>query len=123
MNYNNETELCTFYIPSAPGKSRSPEEYSEARLTHQIYVYSTAHVLSAVLSGEHPWHGLSLQEVKQVIKKGGHPQVTPPNGSNSNSTDALLARVIDLAYEVDPAKRINAKQMLEKLIEAADQWK
>jgi len=83
-------------------------------LTHQIDVYSTANILFAILTGEHPWHGINIEEVKSTVRKGGRPRILLPSDS-SNKTDAVLARVIERAYNVDPESRISAKELWEDL--------
>ena len=113
---SNPSELCPFVIPSAPGKARSPEEYADQTLTQQIDVYSTANVLYYIMTGEHAWYGLSLEEVKQAIRKGGRPNTQ--DLARPGSSDAVIVSVIQKAYDPDPKKRVTAKQMLEELEKA-----
>ena len=111
---SNASELCEFIIPSAPGRARSPEEYSVEKLTHQIDVYSLANVLFLILTGEDPWQGLTMGETKLTVRKGGMPEI-PAEFRQANSTDASLTQLIERAYEFNPKTRITSKALLQEL--------
>ena len=116
----NTTELCSFVIPTSPGRARSPEEYAEQKLTQQIDVYSMANVLYTILTGEQPWRGLTLSETKRMVKEGGHPRI-PSIFRLPNSIDAALSELIERAYDVNPSKRLSAKTLLNELEKLSEQ--
>ncbi|CAB9514162.1 protein kinase [Seminavis robusta] len=112
-------QSCTFRIPSAPGRHRSPEEYEDQELTEQLDTYSMANVLYGVLTGVAPWGDLPSSQVKRAVKHGVKPPIGAPLRHPGTST-ALLADLVDRAYEHDAKKRITAPAMaleLEKALE------
>ncbi|KAL7578247.1 hypothetical protein ACA910_012667 [Epithemia clementina (nom. ined.)] len=115
---SNSSELCPFIIPTAPGKARSPEEYAEEKLTQQLDVYSTANILYRILTGHEPWSGLTVTELKRTVKAGGQPKI-PSYFRRPNSTDELLAQIVERAYAVDPKVRPTAERLLQDLQQIA----
>lgn len=114
---------CAVHIPSAPGASRSPEEYKFDDLTEKLDIFSTAHVLYAILTGERPWDDLWGSQVKKLVKAGNKPAIVDKKYLESGSSDAALANLIDMAYEFDPRDRISASQLvaeLERLVAAEE---
>jgi serine/threonine protein kinase len=105
---------CLFQIPTSPGKSRSPEEYSEALLDEKLDVYSTANVLYGIITGTKAWYQFSTSETKSYIKKGAIP-VMDTALRQPNTVDHILVNLTELAYEVNPNKRISAHQFLQEL--------
>lgn len=106
---------CHVTIPSAPGSSRSPEEYKYERLTEKLDVFSTAHVLYAILTGEKPWDDLWGTRVKELVKAGNKPTIVDKKYLKLGTSDAALANLIDLAYETDPKDRVSASQLVAEL--------
>ena len=107
-------EKCSFRIPSAPGRHRSPEEYEDEELTEQLDVYSTAHVLYGILTGEEPWSELPSSQVKRAVKRGTKPTFDD-KFRKPGTTDAILASLIDKAYDRDPELRISAPDLVAQL--------
>lgn len=114
-------EKCPLYIPTAPGSSRSPEEYLLGPLTEKLDVYSAGNVLYGIITGERPWNGERGRHVKEAIKRGERPRVDESmrNGT-AGTADAELVRLLDRAYEADPEERASAREIvveLERLLE------
>jgi serine/threonine protein kinase len=110
---NATTTTCTFRIPTAPGSSRSPEEYAYEELTEQIDVFSLANVLHQILTGEDPWEGWSALEISNQVQKGVKP-MSPPEFL-VHPSDKLLQNLTLRAYELDPAVRIRATELVQEL--------
>jgi len=116
MNNNTKTKTpCPVTIPSAPGSSRSPEEYRSDELTEKIDVFSTAHVLYAILTGVRPWDDLWGSQIKKLVKAGDKPPILDKKYLKLGSSDAALANLIDLAYEFDPQDRVSASKLVAEL--------
>lgn len=113
---SNASELCPFIIPSSPGKNRSPEEYGDKELTEKLDVYAIANILFFILTGDPPWFKVGEFETQHLVEQGERPQIPFP--INPNSSDALLASLIERAYEVNPERRITAKDLLQELEQA-----
>ena len=105
-------EACPVYIPSAPGASRSPEEYDLGPLTEKLDVYSAGNILYGIITGVRPWNGDRGKHVKTAIQRGDRP---PVNATAQGSVDAELARLLDRTYERDPAARASAKEIVAAL--------
>lgn len=124
MSNNTKTgKPCTVTIPSAPGSSRSPEEYKYDDLTEKLDVFSTGHVLFAILTGKKPWEDLWGSKIKQLVKAGRKPPIRDKQYLELGTSDAALANLIDLAYELDPRERVSASQLvaeLERLVAAEE---
>lgn len=105
---------CPLRIPTAPGTSRSPEEYNEEELTEQIDMYSTAHVLYGILTGRKPWDDLWATKIKKLIKYGERPPIDK-KFLILGTSDAALANLVDLAYEFDPKDRLQASKLVSEL--------
>ena len=105
---------CTVSIPTAPGSYRSPEEYEFDGVTEKVDVYSLAHVLFGVLTGnKKPWTNIKRATIKMLISNGEKPPI--PAESVVTPSDAALAKLIDQAYEVDPNTRISARDLVTAL--------
>ena len=105
---------CPVRIPTAPGSSRSPEEYNYEELTESIDMYSTAHVLYAILTGEKAWGEFWGTQIKKLVRDGRKPPIDEQYLTPGTS-DAALANLIDLAYEVDPQVRLQASKLVDEL--------
>lgn len=115
MGHKTETkEKCSFWIPSAPGRHRSPEEYEDKDLTEQLDIYSTAHVLYGILTGIEPWGDLPSSQVKRAVKRGAKPPIDD-EFRVPGTTSAVLASLIDKAYEHNPEVRISAALLVREL--------
>ena len=105
-------ELCKVLIPSAPGTSRSPEEYEKSELDEKLDIYSLANIFFLILTGTKPWMIEGKRSAKNLIKAGKKPQIKLPN---PNPSDSSLAVLMNLAYELDPAARISASDLVSEL--------
>jgi Protein kinase domain len=105
---------CTFRIPSAPGRHRSPEEYEDKELTEQLDTYSTANVLYGVLTGTEPWAELPSSQVKRAVKHGLKPPIDE-KFRVPGTINAMLADLVEQAYEHDPLVRITAPALVAEL--------
>ncbi|GKY96180.1 hypothetical protein MPSEU_000577800 [Mayamaea pseudoterrestris] len=115
MAHHNESHAsCSFKIPSAPGKHRAPEEYSYTQLDQQLDIYSMAHVLYGILSGDDPWRGWSSSEVKRVVMDGYKP-VVPEQFRVSNTTDERLHQLMLRTYTLNPTERITAAELVHEI--------
>jgi serine/threonine protein kinase len=147
-HHNNATKdaaqggpiICPIIIPSAPGLSRSPEEYELRGLTTSMDIYSLANIWFEILTGTTAWlEQPSTNKIKSLIIDGIKPalpeeltknQKNQKNNNNNNnnennedghhqhhhhSTDSSLAVLLSLAYEVDPQKRPTAKDLVQEL--------
>ncbi|KAL9182427.1 hypothetical protein ACHAXT_013079 [Thalassiosira profunda] len=119
---NSGLESCPIRIPTAPGGSRSPEEYDLLPLTEKLDVYSAGNILYGIITGNRPWNGERGKHIKASIQKGERPEVDEDIRKAEGTVDAELTRLLDRAYEGDPEKRASAKELvreLELLLEAA----
>ena len=122
MAFHKKTGMpCKFVIPTSPGKSRSPEEYKEDYLDEKLDVYSGANVLYGILTGKKAWYQLSTSETKKYVKSGAIP-IIPDTLRQPNTLDGVLTNLTELAYEVDPSKRISARQLVIELERALDRF-
>lgn len=116
MAHHNESGIpCTLTIPSAPGGSRSPEEYLYRDLTEKLDIFSTGHVLYGILTGVKPWDELWGSQIKKLVKAGRKPPILDKKYLQIGTSDASLANLIDLAYEFDPQDRISASKLVSEL--------
>lgn len=106
---------CQVTIPSAPGGARAPEEYKSERLTEKLDIFSTGHVLYAILTGRKPWDDLWGSQVKKLVKEGKKPPIVDKKYLQLGTSDAALANLIDLAYEFDPQDRPSASKLVAEL--------
>lgn len=121
MGHKEETgEKCTFRIPSAPGRHRSPEEYEDTELSEQLDTYSTNHVLYGILTGKAPWNDLPSSQVKRAAKKGLKPPIDDAFRI-PGTPEAVLASLIEQAYEHDPEVRITAPAIMRELEKALEE--
>ena len=111
---NDTGESCDVRIPSAPGNSRSPEEYAFKALTEKVDIYSGGNVLYEILTGEEPWLNMKTLDAQERITKGEMPPIADQY-LKPKTSDAGLAALIDLAYELDPVGRISASDLVREL--------
>jgi hypothetical protein len=107
---------CKFRIPSAPGKYRSPEEYSDTWLDEKLDIYATASVFYGIMTGEKAWLDLSTGDTKIFVKKGVKPKIGDELRM-PGSIDAALTNLTELAYTKNPEERISAAQLVAALEE------
>jgi hypothetical protein len=105
---------CPLRIPTAPGSSRSPEEYNFDELTESIDMYSTAHVLYAILTGEKAWGEFWGTQIKKMVKEASKPPIDKQYLTLGTS-DAALANLIGLAYEFYPRDRLTSSKLVDEL--------
>lgn len=105
---------CPIRIPSAPGGSRSPEEYAKRDLTEKMDVYSVANVLYGILTGTKPYGGMTSSQIQTVVKEGKIPPLEV-RYRREGTSDEKLAYLTERAYEFDPRKRISARVLAEEL--------
>eukprot|EP00985_Skeletonema_marinoi_P007757 scaffold3453_cov230-Skeletonema_marinoi.AAC.9 len=113
-------ESCPIYIPTAPGYSRSPEEYNGAPLTEKLDVYSAGNILYGIITGKKPFNGERGKHIKEDIQTGKRPKVDSAIRDAEGTVDAELVRLLDRVYEADPDDRASAKEIvvaLEQLLE------
>jgi serine/threonine protein kinase len=113
-------ESCPIYIPTAPGYSRSPEEYNGAPLTEKLDVYSAGNILYGIITGKKPFNGERGKHIKEDIQTGKRPKVDAAIRDDKGTVDAELVRLLDRVYEADPDDRASAKEIvvaLEQLLE------
>ncbi len=113
-------ESCPIQIPTAPGYSRSPEEYNGAPLTEKLDVYSAGNILYGIITGKKPYNGERGRHVKEDIQSGKRPEVDAVIRDANGTVDAELVRLLDRVYETDPEQRASAKEVvaaLEQLLE------
>jgi Protein tyrosine and serine/threonine kinase len=115
MTHDKYSRLpCPFRIPTAPGKSRSPEEYLFEDLDEKLDVYAAANVYYTILTGRFPWDSWSGSETKNYVKNGVKPAI-PEGCLQPGTLDAVLANLTLQAYALDPRKRINASELVAAL--------
>ncbi|KAL7497482.1 hypothetical protein ACHAWT_005502 [Skeletonema menzelii] len=119
---NDATHIqsCPIYIPTAPGYSRSPEEYNGAPLTEKVDIYSAGNILYGIITGNKPFNGERGKHIKEDIQSGKPPKVDAAIRDADGTVDAELSRLLDRVYEADPEKRASAKEVvvaLEQLLE------
>lgn len=120
---NSSSSTCTIQIPSAPGLYRSPEEYTGKKLTKQIDIFSLGHILYEIWFGESPWKDIGGRRVRDMVQDGTLPQglqsVLDKGKKNDVAQDfdlnLAMGGLISRCYEVHPAKRITASQLVEEL--------
>ena len=110
---DKDSETCAVKIPSAPGANRSPEEYSQMKLTEKIDVYSGANVLYGILTGRRHFADSNNRMIKKLVMNGQKPPI--PEEFKVEPTDKALADLIGRAYERNPQRRISATEMVQQL--------
>jgi len=111
---------CPLYIGSAPGSSRSPEEYSMEALSEKLDIYSAGNVLYGIITGNRPWNNERGKHVKSDTQKGKRPHVDDAIRNAVGTVDAELTRLLDRAYEHDPTKRASAREIVDELEKLLD---
>ena len=117
---------CPVYIPTAPGYSRSPEEYNNGALTEKLDVYSAGNILYGIITGKKPWNGERGSHIRKGIAVGKRPEIDPAIRDAEGTVDAELVRLLDRVYEGDPDERASAKEVvvaLEELLEKVNEGK
>ena len=114
-NDGSSIESCPLYIPSAPGSSRSPEEYSMGPLSEKLDIYSAGNVLYGIITGERPWNNERGKHIKEDIQDGKRPQVDESIRNAKGTVDAVLTRLLDRVYEHDPEERASAREIVDEL--------
>jgi serine/threonine protein kinase len=124
--WSKRTDICKIRIPSAPGKYRSPEEYSDKPLTTQMDVYSLGHVLYEIwTSGQNPWNDVGAKRIKNMVMDGSLPvelkKIEDDDVDASvekksfEADDRAFGLLIRECYRVDPERRITAEGLVEEL--------
>jgi serine/threonine protein kinase len=123
--WSKSTDICKIRIPSAPGKYRSPEEYSDKPLTTQMDVYSLGHVLYEIwTSGQNPWYDVGAKRIKNMVMDGSLPvelkkleewDVDASVEKSFEADDRAFGLLIRECYRVDPKRRITADGLVEEL--------
>jgi serine/threonine protein kinase len=113
-NHTTTTTICPIRIPSAPGMFRSPEEYKLTELTDKADVYSLGHVLYQILTTKQPFEGMGTIHIKAAVRNGSKPKI-PLSYRRPDTSDAALAVLVHLCYEVDPLKRPSAADLVREL--------
>jgi hypothetical protein len=113
-NHHHTTSICPIRIPSAPGISRSPEEYKLTDLTDKADVYSLGHVLYQILTSQRPFEDISTTHIKEAIRNGDKPKI-PFTNRRPGTSDAVLAVLVHGCYELDPLKRPSAADLVREL--------
>ena len=119
-------QTCPVYIPTAPGYSRSPEEYNNGALTEKLDVYSAGNILYGIITGKKPWNGERGSHIREGISVGKRPEIDPAIRDAEGTVDAELVRLLDRVYEGDPDERASAKEVvmaLEELLEKVNEGK
>ena len=113
---NDKTgDRCKVKIPSAPGGSRSPEEYELLKIDTKIDIFSTGNILFNILTGKEPWgRGLMKLDVQKKVKKGILPEISD-DFSRPGTIDAELAEIVIKAYTFKPEDRWNATKIIQEL--------
>lgn len=113
---NDKTgDRCKVKIPSAPGGSRSPEEYELLKIDTKIDIFSTGNILFNILTGKEPWgRGLMKLDVQKKVKKGILPEISD-DFSRPGTIDAELAEIVMKAYTFKPEDRWNATKIIQEL--------
>ncbi|KAL7516043.1 hypothetical protein ACHAWX_001100 [Stephanocyclus meneghinianus] len=112
---NSTIESCPFYIPTAPGSARSPEEYDMAPLSEKLDVYSAGNILYGIITGKRPWDDERGRHIKSYIQRGDRPEVNETIRNANGTVDAELTRLLGRVYEGDPVKRASAKEIVREL--------
>jgi len=126
---NNATS-CPFTIPSSPGLSRSPEEYSMTtkNLTVAIDMYSFGHVLYGILTGKdidvfdttHPQYeklisSLTPSTYRERVAAGKHPTIDRDTFVSQGVGDDTLLQLLDQVYALHPEERATSQQVRDQL--------
>jgi len=131
--WRESTDPCKIRIPSAPGKYRSPEEYSDKPLTPQMDVFSLGHVLYEIwTNGQNPWHDVGGKRIKNMVMDGFVPvelkkiedwdarqreqqqQHKERNDGSFSEIDRAFGILIRECYQVNPERRITAERLVEE---------
>jgi serine/threonine protein kinase len=96
---------CKYFVGGALGNVRSPEEYINEIVDEKIDVYSYGVAIYTMLTGKEPFWDDNI-DIKEELLAGITP-VIDIEIRNSSDTEAMLSRVIDECFEIDPEKRID----------------
>jgi serine/threonine protein kinase len=115
MAHKNATGAkCPFYIPSAPGKMRSPEEYASEDLDEALDIYSVANIFYGIITGKPAWSEFTSSETKENVQRGVQPYI-PDDLRKPGTADEALALLTQRAYTRDPQERITAPELVREL--------
>jgi Protein kinase domain len=107
---------CSFRIPSAPGKSRSPEEYLYDALDEKLDIYSVGNILYTILTQREAWDGYHGVVAQSRIQEGAIPEIyTNAVKDLPTSIQEALVNITKRAYAFDPKQRFSAKELAEEL--------
>jgi serine/threonine protein kinase len=106
---------CSFRIPTAPGKMRSPEEYSFATLDEKIDIYATANILYSIFTKRDAWYESNERDAKFKIQDGVVPDMDIAWPDATLSTRTRLVQLTQRAYALDATQRISAKELVLEL--------
>lgn len=96
---------CPFRIPSAPGKSRSPEEYLYEALDEKLDIYSVGNILYTILTQREAWDGYNGVVAQSRIQEGAIPEIyTNAIQDLPKSIQDALVNITKRAYAFDPQK-------------------
>merc|ERR1712150_270211 len=107
---------CKIKIPSAPGKNRSPEEYSLKELTEKIDIYSAANVLYVILTGKPPWTNRNGGVIpSRIVRKMVINREIPKLSDFDNHMDKAFGDIIRNMHGYNPEDRYDAERIVTKL--------
>jgi Protein tyrosine and serine/threonine kinase len=107
---------CSFRIPSAPGKSRSPEEYLYEALDEKLDIYSVGNIMYTILTTREAWDGYNGVVAQSRIQEGVIPEIyTNAIQDLPKSTQEALVNITKRAYAFDPKQRFTAKELVAEL--------
>ena len=72
-----------------------------------------------IITGQKAWNQFSSTDTKKYVKEGAIPFI-PNEFRLANPLNSALANITELAYEVDPTKRISAREAVAQLERARD---
>jgi hypothetical protein len=114
---NQENQQCTFKIPGAPGRWRSPEEYLHKGMTEKVDVYSLGNVLYFLLTRNVPFSELKSRNVSKRVRNGERPHIEKEIRYSRHPFDEYMISAIHMCFTADPNQRPSAKQVANKLAE------
>lgn len=114
--YNDETDgVCPFYPAMGGCKTRSPEEYSGYMVTEKVDIYSIGNVIYSILVGKYPFHDLSSDRVKELVKSGHTPDIPESYQRSDDPNIQALLQAMQLCWVKEPSRRISARHLEEYL--------
>lgn len=117
------------FSATAPGKARSPEEYSYQNLTEKLDIYALANVLYEILTGKRAWYEYGTTETKNMIMQGIKPNVALEEIQQQQTTtlkvdsiDEALFQLMLQAYELNATQRSSATKLLTQMEALAEKF-